>query len=85
MPAVAAEIAVPFPFSTPEMLVVKVIAGVEVAVATVPAKPLAETTEAEVTVPLPAGVAQVLSPLKNVVLLGVPDAVESRDKSNLFL
>ena len=32
--------------------VVSVMAGVVVAVATVPAKPLAETTEAEVTVPL---------------------------------
>ena len=52
MPAVAAEIAVPLPFRTPVMVVVSVIAGVVVAVATVPAKPLAEATEAEVTVPV---------------------------------
>ena len=51
MPAVAAEIAVPLPLTMPVMLVVIVIAGVVVAVATVPAKPLAEATEAEVTVP----------------------------------
>jgi hypothetical protein len=35
------------------MLVVSVIAGVEVAVATVPAKPFAVTTETVVTVPDP--------------------------------
>ena len=35
------------------MLVVSVIAGVVVAVATVPANPLADTTETLVTVPLP--------------------------------
>ena len=51
MPAVAAEIAVPLPFSTPVMLVVRVIAGVVVAFATVPAKPFAETTETVCTVP----------------------------------
>ena len=34
--------------------VVKVIAGVVVAVATVPANPLADTTEADVTVPVAA-------------------------------
>jgi hypothetical protein len=43
-----------------------VIAGVEVAVATVPAKPLAETTETLVTVPEPAGVAHAPSPRQNV-------------------
>ena len=53
MPAVAALIAVPLPFRTPVMLVVSVIAGVEVAVATVPAKPFAVTTETVVTVPDP--------------------------------
>jgi hypothetical protein len=46
--------AVPLPFKTPEMDVETVIAGVVVAVATVPAKPLADTTLALVTVPVPA-------------------------------
>ena len=53
MPLVAALIAVASPLSTPVMLVVKVIAGVVVDVATVPASPLAVTTETEVTVPPP--------------------------------
>ena len=39
--------------SSPVMLVVSVIAGVVVAVATVPASPLADTTDTLVTVPLP--------------------------------
>ena len=47
----AALIAVPFPSNTPVIDVDNVIAGVDVAVATVPAKPLAEATETEVTVP----------------------------------
>ena len=55
MPAVAAEIAVPLPFKTPVMDVETVMAGVVVAVATVPAKPLVETTLTLVTVPLVAG------------------------------
>jgi len=38
--------------SSPVMLVVSVIAGVVVAVATVPARPFAETTDTLVTVPL---------------------------------
>ena len=50
----AAEIAVPFPFRTPLMVVERVIAGVVVAFATEPAKPFAETTETLVTVPLPS-------------------------------
>ena len=62
----AAEIAVPSPDKMPVMVVVSVIAGVEVAVATVPAKPLAETTETLVTVPAPAGVAHVPSPRQKV-------------------
>jgi len=53
VPAVAAEIAVPLPFKSPVMLVVIVIAGVVVAVATLPPKPFAETMEAVVTVPEP--------------------------------
>jgi len=51
VPAVAAEIAVPLPFKSPVMLVVMVIAGVVVSVATVPVKPFADTTLALVTVP----------------------------------
>ena len=61
MPAVAAEIAVPLPLRTPVIVVEIVMAGVEVAVATVPAKPFAETTEVEVTVP-PLPVAAMLMP-----------------------
>ena len=53
MPEVAAEIAVPLPLSKPVMLVVSVMAGVVVDVATVPAKPLAETTDTAVTLPEP--------------------------------
>lgn len=53
MLAEAALIAVPLPFSTPVMVVDRVIAGVVVAVATVPAKPLADTTLTLVTVPEP--------------------------------
>ena len=41
----------PLPFKSPVTLVVRVIAGVVVAVATVPAKPFAETTDTLVTVP----------------------------------
>lgn len=47
----AADIAVPLPERIPVMVVVSVIAGVVVAVATVPAKPLADTTDTDVTVP----------------------------------
>jgi hypothetical protein len=36
----------------PVTVVVRVIAGVDVAVATVPAKPLFDTTDTEVTVPV---------------------------------
>ena len=53
MLAVAAEIAVPLPLSKPVIVVVSVMAGVVVAVATVPAKPLADTTETLVTEPEP--------------------------------
>lgn len=49
----AAEIAVPLPLSRPVTDVVRVIAGVLVLVATVPAKPFAVTTDADVTVPVP--------------------------------
>ena len=54
MPAVAADIAVPSPFKTPVILVVIVIAGVELAVATVPVNPFALVTLTVVTVPAPA-------------------------------
>ena len=58
----AADMAVPLPFKTPVTLVVRVMAGVVVAVATVPAKPLADTTDTLVTVPLVAGAAHVGAP-----------------------
>ena len=44
----------PLPFNTPVILVVIVIAGVELAVATVPVKPFADVTDTVVTVPTPA-------------------------------
>ena len=47
----AALIAVPLPFNSPVMVVESVMAGVVVLVATVPARPLADTTETLVTVP----------------------------------
>ena len=53
-----------------------VIAGVVVALNTDPVMPLAEVTETLVTVPPPAGVAQVLSPRKKVDEEGVPVAVK---------
>ena len=52
----------PLPLSSPVMVVVRVMAGVVVAVATVPARPLAVTTDTLVTVPLVAGAAQVGAP-----------------------
>lgn len=51
MPAVAADSAVPLPFAIPFTDVVNVMAGVVLAVATVPPKPLADTTDAVVIVP----------------------------------
>ena len=51
MPLVAALIAVPLPFNSPVMVVESVMAGVVVDVATVPARPFADTTETLVTVP----------------------------------
>ena len=48
------------------MEVETVIAGVEVAVATVPTKPFAETTETLVTVPEVAGADHMPSPRQNV-------------------
>jgi hypothetical protein len=51
----AALIAVPLPCKIPVIVVESVIAGVVVAVATVPAKPFALTTETLVTVPVPDG------------------------------
>lgn len=57
--------AVPLPFRTPVMEVLIVIAGVVVAVATVPARPLAETTDTLVTVPYAsAGMSAVVSARK---------------------
>lgn len=51
MPEVAALIAVPFPFSNPVTVVLNVIAGVVVAVATVPANPFPVVTDTLCTVP----------------------------------
>ena len=67
----------PLPFSKPVMVVVRVMAGVVVAVATVPAKPLAETTDTAVTVP-PAGVVHVGTPAPALVSTwpAVPAAVK---------
>ena len=53
MPATAALMAVPLALSTPVMLVESVMAGVLVGLATVPAKPLALTTDTVVTEPVP--------------------------------
>ena len=53
MPATAALIAVAFPFKIPVIDVEMVIAGVVVAVATLPAKPFADAMDALVTVPVP--------------------------------
>jgi hypothetical protein len=71
---VAALIAVPLPFNTPEMVVDSVIAGVVVAVATDPANPFDETTETLVTVPLLLKVFQsilVKYPSTDVVAAGI--------------
>jgi hypothetical protein len=54
VPEAAALIAVPFPFSKPLTVVLSVIAGVVVAVATVPANPFAVTTDTLCTVPVEA-------------------------------
>ena len=54
MPLAAALIAVPLPLSRPVMVVESVIAGVVVAVATVPANPLADTTDTLDTLPAAA-------------------------------
>lgn len=66
MPDTAALIAVPLPLRRPVMVVDSVIAGVVVAVATVPANPLADTTDTLVTVPA-AAVAQVGVPAPALV------------------
>lgn len=60
---VAAINAVPFPAKTAELIeVVRVMAGVVVAVATVPVNPFAETTDTDVTVPLAVFVMVVVPP-----------------------
>ena len=74
MPLVAALIAVPLPFSTPVTVVDNVTAGVVVAVATVPARPLADTTDTLETVPLLLNVFQsvlVRYPSADVVAAGI--------------
>ena len=65
---VEAEAVVPFPSIMPFTLVWMVIAGVEVGLATVPANPLAEATDTEVTVPVPATACQVVSPELSVAV-----------------
>ena len=61
----------PLPFKSPVTLVVRVMAGVVVAVATVPAKPFAETTDTLVTVPTNA-LAKVIVPAPLVTVMPVP-------------
>lgn len=73
MPADAADSAVPFPFTSPVTVVDSVIAGVVVALATVPARPFADTTETLVTVPVPPLVAAiVIEPAPLVMLMFAP-------------
>lgn len=72
MPDVAADRAVPFPLTMPVTDVVSVIAGVVVAVATLPVNPLAETTDADVTVPVPPVAAMVMLPEAFVMFMFVP-------------
>jgi hypothetical protein len=57
----AADTAVPLPSKIPLTVVLRVIAGVVVELATVPARPLAETTETLVTVPIPGSGAEMTS------------------------
>jgi hypothetical protein len=77
VPLVAALIVVPSPFRSPVTVVDKVIAGVVVALATVPDNPLADTTETLVTVPAPAGADKIPeekdNPLPIVTLENPPD------------
>jgi hypothetical protein len=54
--------AVALPLSKPVTVVVSVMAGVVEALATVPAKPFADTTDTEVTEPVPEMVCHVGSP-----------------------
>jgi hypothetical protein len=68
--------AVPFPLRIPVWFVDMVMAGVVVAVATVPANPLALETETLVTVPEVAGAALVqIVPFEVSTLPIVPEAV----------
>lgn len=70
--------AVPLPLSRPVIVVDRVMAGVVVEVATVPAKPLADTTDTLVTEPV-AGVAHVGVPAPALVKTwpDVPAAVKA--------
>ena len=70
--------AVPLPLSKPVIVVDRVMAGVVVEVATVPAKPLADTTDTLVTEPV-AGVVHVGAPAPALVktLPDVPAAVKA--------
>jgi hypothetical protein len=80
----AALMAVPFPWSMPVTVVERVMAGVVVGVATVPARPLAVMTDREVTVPAVAGTAHVGIPpttvkMFPVELMGNLDATPGAD------
>lgn len=75
MPADAAEIAVPLPFTKPVTVVESVMAGVVVAFATVPAKPFAEVTETLVTVPVNASVAAIVTEPAPLVMVMLAPAV----------
>lgn len=80
---VAADMAVPLPESMPVIEVDMVIAGVVVAFATVPAKPLADATDTEVTVPDPPpaesvkSLPVVWSPIAGIVSPGVVEDSKS--------
>ena len=69
----AADMAVPLPCKIPVTVVLNVMAGVDVGLATVPAKPLADTTDTDVTVPglLVPLLAAVMRPLALTVMVAL--------------
>lgn len=81
----AALIAVPLPERIPVTDVLRVIAGVVVAFATVPAKPFAETTETVVTVPVLAESvpAENVRPVPTVISSMAPVLAVVRPRSRL--
>ena len=70
--AAAAASALELPLIGPDIEVVRVMAGVVVGLFTVPAKPFAETTLADVTVPEPDSAWHEPSPRRYVLELQVP-------------